>query len=309
MIGQNHWMVFVLATSLIGCDVSESGGEPILPPTEEVLEPATDALDFVPLDVPAALPVIELIRVVEGFNAPEGVAARPGGGYFISNVAGTGTAKDGVGWISIVSPDGDIQEEKWVDGLNAPKGMIAHNGYLYVTDIDVVRVFDLKTGAQQEAIAVEGATFLNDATVWNDALYVSDSRTGTVHRIVDGVVTDFIRDSELLDGVNGVLPYGDKLLIATMKAGLLSMASADGTLTTLASGMVNADGIGIAPSGGFLVSSWPGDIFYVPEDGDSVKLLDTREDGILQNDLSVFNDIMIVPNWEPGTVTFWRIRN
>jgi hypothetical protein len=36
-------------------------------------------------------------------------------------------------------------------------------------------------------------------------------------------------------------------------------------------------------------------------------MIDTKADGILQNDLSVFGDVVIVPNWEPGTVTAWKI--
>ncbi|MGE6697067.1 hypothetical protein ACQKH5_05195 [Hyphomonas sp. NPDC076900] len=36
-------------------------------------------------------------------------------------------------------------------------------------------------------------------------------------------------------------------------------------------------------------------------------LLDTQTGGILQSDLSVFGDVVIVPNWLPGTITAWRV--
>ena len=31
------------------------------------------------------------------------------------------------------------------------------------------------------------------------------------------------------------------------------------------------------------------------------------ETPILQNDLKIFGDTVIVPNWQPGTVTAWRV--
>src|SRR5436190_1914394 len=42
---------------------------------------------------------------------------------YVSNVQGSPVEKDGQGYISKVSPDGKMVAEKWVDGLNAPKGM------------------------------------------------------------------------------------------------------------------------------------------------------------------------------------------
>jgi len=61
------------------------------------------------------------------------------------------------------------------------------------------------------------------------------------------------------------------------------------------------------PGGGYLVSSWPGQIHYAPGDGTFTTLSDTVEAGIMQNDLSMFGDIVISPNWVPGTVTAYRI--
>ena len=80
-----------------------------------------------------------------------------------------------------------------------------------------------------------------------------------------------------------------------------------GAETVIATGMKDADGIGLVPGGGYLVSSWPGEIYHVSEDGVVTLMIDTKADGILQNDLSVFGDVVIVPNWEPGTVTAWKI--
>ncbi|WP_375201915.1 SMP-30/gluconolactonase/LRE family protein [Hyphococcus sp.] len=250
-------------------------------------------------------PKLEQIWIAEGLTAPEGVAAAPQGGYFISNVVGEGGAKDGEGWISILSEDGDIVTEKFAEGLDAPKGMAVHEGRLYVADLDQVRIFNAETGEPAGTIAIDGARFLNDATVWGGAVYVSDSGGASIHK-VDGEAATLWLENDRLGGINGLLGDGDTLYISTMESGSLFAADADATLTEIASGMENADGIGLVPGGGWLVSSWPGAIYYVSPEGETTELLDTREAGILQNDLTMFGDLVIVPNWRPGTVTAWK---
>lgn len=254
----------------------------------------------------ATAPRLELLFVTEGFDAPEGVAADPAGGWFISNVSGEGTAKDANGFISRVGPDGVIVEARFAEGIDAPKGMAVLDGRLFATDIDRVRIFDATSGDHLGDIAIDGASFLNDATVWQGAVYVSDSRTARIHRLEGGGATVW-REGEELRGVNGLLGVDDKLYVSTMSGGDLFEATVDGGWRSIANGMTNADGIGVVPGGGWLVSSWPGQIHYVADDGTVTTLLDVQADGILQNDLSVFGDIVIVPNMRPGTLTGWRI--
>lgn len=242
-----------------------------------------------------------------GFFAPEGVALAPDGAYFISNVGGEET--DGDGYISKIAPNGAFIAERFIDGLDGPKGMAVHDGFLYVADNVVVRIFDAQTGAPGAVIKIPGGEYLNDTTVWGDEIYVSDSGASKIWRLsADGPVV--WREGEELRGVNGLLGDGDRMFVSTMTTGSLFEATADGGWHTIASGMIDADGIGIVPDalgGGFLVSSWPGDIHYVSSAGEASKILDTRDEGILQNDLTMFGDLVIVPNWEPGTVTAWRL--
>ncbi len=64
---------------------------------------------------------------------------------YVSNVAGGANVKDKEGWISKVDPvTGKIIEGKWVTGLNAPKGLRAHNGALWVSDIDQLVSIDIR---------------------------------------------------------------------------------------------------------------------------------------------------------------------
>ena len=111
----------------------------------------------------ATIPKVEPIRVEGGFETPESVihdAATDT--YYVSNISGSPAEADGKGFISKLSPEGTIIKLKWIDGLDAPKGMTVVADTLWVTDIDKVRKFDTKTGKSLGIVEIKGASFLND---------------------------------------------------------------------------------------------------------------------------------------------------
>lgn len=254
------------------------------------------------LDGPAQL---EEAWVTQGFSAPEGVAF-DGETLFISNVAGEANAKDGEGWVSRVSQTGELLEEKWIAGLNAPKGMAARDGKLFVSDFDAYHVIDIASGEVENTYPVEGAGFLNDITVWQGGVYMSDSGTARIFQIDVNGYKEWLAD-ERLGGVNGLTADGDRLLIATMSSGSLFETRGARDLTEIASGMENADGIAVLDDASYLVSSWPGQIWHVSRTGKTTEILNTQDAPVFQNDLTRVGDLIIVPNWEPGTVTAWRV--
>ena len=256
-----------------------------------------------PVNKALSVASIEQVWIAEGFESPEGVAAAPDGGYFISNVVGEGTDKDGNGYISHLAADGSITTRYWAAKLDAPKGMAVLDGTLYAADIDSVVMFNVEDGERLDSVRIEGAKFLNDATDWNGAIYVSDSGDAAIYRISDGTAELWLQD-ERLAGVNGLLGDGDRMLVSTMTTGSLFSVTAEGELTEIAAGMEDADGIGLVPGGGYLVSSWPGQIHYVGEDGAVATLFD---EPVSQNDLTVIGDTVIVPNWRQNTVTTWKV--
>ena len=250
-------------------------------------------------------PQLEQLWVSPGFSSPEGVAV-VGETLLISNVVGDATEKDGEGWISRVSKQGKILEEKWVDGLNAPKGMAVHNGLLFVADIDAFHTISIETGERLNTFPVQGAGFLNDITVWNGAVYASDSARKTIHKLDENGSQPWLT-APILAGVNGLLGLDDRLIASTMAKGLLVSINADGIIEELASGMVDADGIAALGNGSFLVSSWTGRIWHAGPDGTITSILETEDEGINQNDLTGVGSLIVVPNWSPGTVTAWRV--
>lgn len=117
-----------------------------------------------------------------GLSAPESVLYDAAGDrYLVSNVNGNPTDRDNNGFISALSPSGEITALKWIEGgkngvkLDAPKGLAIVKGTLYVADISVVRTFDARTGAPRGDIAVPGSTFLSDLATGPDGkIYLTD---------------------------------------------------------------------------------------------------------------------------------------
>jgi sugar lactone lactonase YvrE len=222
------------------------------------------------------------IHVTGGLATPESVLHDVEADvYLVSNINGSPLEKDDNGFISRVSPEGQVTELKWIDGasdgvtLNAPKGLAISGGKLYLTDIDTVRMFDTKTGAPKGDVAIKGAMFLNDVTPAPDGgVYVTDSglqagasglsptgRGGLFHVTAEGSVKALLADGKI-PALNGVATLGKRILLVTFDANELLEAT-NGELTTLAKlPKGGLDGIVRLPDGRFAVSSWEGQAVY-----------------------------------------------
>jgi sugar lactone lactonase YvrE len=243
----------------------------------------------------------------EGLANPESVALSADGSFFyVSNVAGEGDARDGNGFIARVGRDGTVIDRQWARGLDAPKGVALAGGQLHVTDIDRIVTLDATAGTVLARHAVPGALFLNDIAVAPDgAVLASDSRAGNIVALRDGAVSVWLADSRLRS-VNGLLPEPDRLIVTTMEGLLLAVDWRSKTITTLADGLGQADGV-VRHRDGYIVGEWPGRLFRVAVDGTATVVLDTRAEPRLLNDFILVEDLLIVPNWEPGALTAWRV--
>jgi hypothetical protein len=128
-------------------------------------------------------------KTVAGFAFPESVAYDSQAkvlyvGQFGSELKPT--QKDGKGKISKVSLDGKVLEDQFLpakgETLNKPKGIWVKGNRLWVTDIDVVWVFDLKSRKGRK-VELPGIQFANDPTLLGGALYVSDNRGDQLYRV------------------------------------------------------------------------------------------------------------------------------
>jgi hypothetical protein len=128
-------------------------------------------------------------KTVTGFGHVESVAYDPKEKVFYTSDFGPELKpplKDGKGKLTTVSLDGKILKDGAIkpDGnvMNKPKGIWIHGNRLWVTDIDAVWVFDLKT-KKGKKLLLPGIGFANDAAVMGGALYVSDNRNDKLVKV------------------------------------------------------------------------------------------------------------------------------
>ena len=128
-------------------------------------------------------------KTVTGFGHVESVAYDPKEKVFYTGDFGPDLKpadKDGKGKITKVSLDGKIIQDGFLPAkgqvLNKPKGIWISGNRLWVTDIDSVWVFDLRT-KEGKKLDLPGVTFANDPAVMGGALYISDNRSDQLVRV------------------------------------------------------------------------------------------------------------------------------
>jgi sugar lactone lactonase YvrE len=214
-------------------------------------------------------------QTVGGFTFPESVAYDPKAKVlYVSQFGGTElkpAEKDGNGKISKVSLSGKVIEDRFLppagETMHKPKGIWVEGNRLWVTDIDVVWVFDLKT-RKGKKFEVPGITFANDPAVIGNSLYVSDNRADRLYRIEPA---DFLNAKEkpqvsiVLAGKsinpNGLYPgkQGSLLVVGFMSAkearGIYSLDKND-EVRQLAKDIGRLDGVYQMQDGSILVTEW-----------------------------------------------------
>ena len=258
-----------------------------------------------------------------GFSHPESVDFDLAHGvFYVSNIGGAPLDKDGNGFIAKVSRDGKMLEQKWIVGLNAPKGIVMQGFKMWVSDIDQLVEIDTRTGTVTQKYDAKGAVFLNDTAVDAEGnVYVSDIAKSSIWKLSDGKLEPWYSTPDNLH-INGLrVIRGNKLLVAGWGRGMHDDGSTDslGNLFTvdlnskemknLGDGRAvgNIDGLERDYHGGFLVTDFiKGGLMDVKKDG-SFKVLMPFKPG--SADLDVMNDghEAIVPHMLEDTVTAYHI--
>ena len=213
-------------------------------------------------------------QAVKGFAFPESVAYDPQAKVLYVSEFGSElkpAEKDGKGRISKVSLTGEVLDKQFLPAtgevLNKPKGIWVAGNRLWVTDIDVVWVFDLQT-RRGKKLALPGIQFANDPAVMGNALYVSDNRADQLYRVEPA---DFLEMSgepkvtRVFQGKsvnpNGLYPAkdGSLLMVGFMSAeqprGIYAL-SAGGEIKTLAKDLGRLDGLYQMDDGTLLITDW-----------------------------------------------------
>jgi hypothetical protein len=225
---------------------------------------------------------------------------------WVSNIDGASNGKDGKGSISKLSKTGTPINLEWITGLNAPKGMAKYKQELYVADLTELLVIDIKKATIIKRVPIEGSVFLNDVTVNSKgAVFVSDSRTGKVHRYENNTTTIEV---ENLQGPNGLLSIEDQLLI--LDRGSLLSVTPGGAISKIMDGMdPSTDGIERVAPNQYIVSCWNGIVYYVVAGAQKITLFDTRSEKINSADIGydAKKKIIYVPTFLKNNVVAYQL--
>jgi DNA-binding beta-propeller fold protein YncE len=260
-------------------------------------------------ETPAAGAVqLEQVWRVTGLANPESAALSADGTFlYVTSVNGEGDARDGNGFISRVSTDGEMLQREFATGLNAPKGIVVGGDALYVADIDQLVMLDAASGAVRRRVQAPGAVFLNDLAFAPDGqVLMADSGSQRIYAVRSDTAEIWL-EHELLDSINGLLPEPERLVVTTMAGRLLAVDYGTRAVTVLAEGLGEADGVAPLGGGRYLVSAWPGQMFVVNADGSHEQILDTRDEGRFLNDFLLVGDSLYQPHWEPSEFTAYRL--
>jgi len=250
------------------------------------------------------------IWATSGFNVPESAFYdRDNDAIYVSNINGKPSEKDGNGFISKIGPDGKIISLNWVTGLNAPKGMNIYNGKLYVADIDRVAEIDLKTGKIIKFYQAKDAQFLNDvAAGYDSAIYISDTGTGAVYRIVNGEIEEWIRKGTFA-GPNG-LYFDCGYLFVGCKGSIQSVNPKTKEITEVSKIDGSIDGLERDVDGNFIFSDWSGKVQLLKPGNEPVVLFNTTVSKINAADIQYIRDkkILLVPTFFDNRVVAYQLK-
>jgi sugar lactone lactonase YvrE len=230
------------------------------------------------------------VAMTEGFDTPESVihdAAQDV--WFVSNINGSPTERDGNGYISRLHADGTVDSLRFIAGgrggvtLHAPKGMAIVGDTLWVSDIDALRAFDRRTGAPVATIEFGArATFLNDVVAGSDgSVYVSDmgarmaeqgAAQGGMEQVFrvgpDRAVTTAVRHDSLPapNGITWDAEAGRLLIVSMASPVLFAWAPGDTAPGRIGEAGGMNDGVELV-NGMLLLTSWEDSALVAWEDG------------------------------------------
>lgn len=253
----------------------------------------------------------EKLWETDGFDTPECVIYdNENNVYYVSNIGGKEPlGKDGNGFISILNPDGSINKLKFVEGLNAPKGMGIYKGELLVTDIDKVVKIDLATGKITDEIPIEGAQFLNDIAIdKNGVAYITDSQSKKYIQLSDTTYKTLVIDT-VFKFPNGII-YDKDRLVSGVGNEVITINPETGAWKSLISETGSVDGLAKVDEETFIISDWQGRIHLIYLSKEKELLLDTTaNEGENAADF-YFNskeNLVLVPTFFKNTIACYRL--
>ncbi len=250
-----------------------------------------------------------------GFKTPESVLWYPDENvFFVSNINSQPAAKDGNGFISKLRMDGSVLELKWGIGLDAPKGMVILDGYLFVTDIDRLVKFNLLDGSIARIYSADQAGFLNDVAVDDSGrVYVSDMSDGNsvIYRLEKDVLDIWLSGAEQVSRPNGLYYMNGWLYFGNSGTGQIKKVNVTSHLVEVVAGAGHGiDGLKLDGQGRFIISDWSGKTELIQPGTAPVLLLDTSSDQVNSADFEyvIKENLLVIPTFGDNRVMTYRLK-
>lgn len=240
---------------------------------------------------------------------------------YVSNINGEPSAADGNGFISLIANDGKIEKLKWIDGLNAPKGMAMLGKKLFVTDINELLVIDVETAKISKRFKADDKSFLNDVAVTSSGvIYVTDTVNNRIYRLYQGKLEMWLEDPKL-ENPNGLYIDNKYIIVGSwgtptdgwrtdIPGHIVLISPEDKHIKDFADGspIGNLDGLARYDSNSFLVTDWmQGELKLVKSDGQVVTLLELGQgsaDILYQRS----RNLLLIPQMSKGNLVAYTLK-
>lgn len=300
---QFTWILMILLVGVMACgqQADNSGEGEEARGTEETAEKKTEA---------SKPELVHQWSTDTLMKVPESVCYDPANKVlYVANIQGNPSAKDGKGFISRLSTDGEVLDLQWVTGLDAPKGMGVHNGMLYVTNIDEIVEIDISGGEIANRYPCPGAQFANDIAI-NEAgvVFASDMAANKIYRLEDGEVETWL-ESDMLKSPNGLFTTADHLMIG-IDGSVLKVGYEGGTPDEHISNTGGIDGLEFVKDGYYIKSDWAGHVHLLHPEKEKLLILDTADDKINAADIEFVPEtsMLYVPTFHDNRVMAYELK-
>lgn len=227
---------------------------------------------------------------------------------YVANINGQPLDRDNNGFISKVSTDGKIIILKWIDKLDAPKGMGIYNGKLYVADIDHLVEIDISQGKIIKKYKGKKAKFLNDVAIDKDgAVYVSDMKNNAIYKYLNGVFEPWLSIGNLFQP-NGLLVEDNNLLIGCMNY-VVAADLKTKHVRTFITETGSIDGLIKNGNDKYIISDWLGNLHLISKTAPKVKILSTEAAKINAADIEYIKSkkMLLIPTFYDNRIMAYEV--
>ncbi|MEE9443038.1 MAG: hypothetical protein V3V99_10280 [candidate division Zixibacteria bacterium] len=203
-------------------------------------------------------------------------------------------------FISKITPDGHIQELKWITDLNKPTGLAMYKDKLYTVERTGLVEIDKESGQILNRFPIPNPGFPNDFTIDENGIgYLSDSDGNTIYKFANGELKIWLQSDDIISP-NAIHYEKGRLLVGCTGDGILKSVDIETQkitpIVSLGAGAL-MDGITPDGRGNYIISDFYGRVFRVNSAGEKTPLINTNAIDRFTADITFIpeKNLLIVP--------------